>query len=333
VDASQGRSEAPALDNLRERSQLGRLDDPTRAPEGFFCDSPARGVRWLRSDGELEYVRCGASNRCGYCAMLTACENAVVMRLDSFDGAFPRVGLTTTTRRPNHPWAELRRAEERLWRDLRASHGRQVEYCGFLEWTSGNAPTSGGLKRRHLHHTVKGLDFEPGDVVYEADKWGREVARLPELEARVSTWWRRHTGDAWQVECRPLRTPMGAVAYLVLHHHKREQAPPPGTKHVKRLRPSRGYFNRPIADYRREARELLRDERLFAELVAVLDVPDGIPSYLVEERIVERVDEARDRAKWEAPKLVHVRERQVVDRATGEVAYRFEGVLRVLRAG
>jgi hypothetical protein len=262
--------------------------------------------------------------------MLTACENAVVLRLDSFDGAFPRVGLTTTTRRPNHPWDELRKAEASLWRTLRRELGRSVEYCGFLEWTTGQAPTSGGFKRRHLHHTVKGLDFASADVVRDVDKWGREISRLPELEARVSSWWRRYTGDAWQVECRPLRTPMGAVTYLVLHHHKRAQAPPPGTKHVKRLRPSRGYFNRAVGDYRAEARELLRDERLFAELVAVLDVPDGVPSYLVEERIVERVDEARERAQYEAPKLVHVRERQVVDRATGERAYRFEGVLRVL---
>jgi hypothetical protein len=135
--------------------------------------------------------------------MLTACENAVVLRLDSFDGGFPTVGITTTTRTLGFPWESLRRAEERLWRDLRARYGRQVEYCGFVEWTRSRRP--------HVHHTVKGLGALPLD-----------------FEAEVSELWRSHTRDAWQVEARPLRTPMGAIAYLVLHHHKRDQAPPAG---------------------------------------------------------------------------------------------------------
>ena len=80
-----------------------------------------------------------------------------------------------------------------------------------------------------------------------------------------------------------------------------------------------------------EARELLRDERLYAELVAALDVPDALPSYLVEELIAERVDEARERAHYERPELVHVREVRTINEATGEISYRFDGVLRRLR--
>jgi hypothetical protein len=150
------------------------------------------------------------------------------------------------------------------------------------------------------------------------------------LESSISEWWRDKTG-AWRVECRPLFTPMGAIAYLVLHHHKREQGPPAGTKHVKRLRPSRGYFGRPVGDLRRESRELLREERLYAELVEVLGIPDRAPSYLVEDLIAEHVDEARARAKCGRPELVHVRERAVLDRGTGEVCYVFERVLGLVR--
>ena len=288
-------------------------------PEGFFCVRPAEGVRWLRADGELEYVRCGASNRCDYCAMLAACENAVVLRLDAFDGAFPQVGLTTTTHRSDFPWELLRGAERSLWRSLRREFGRtQVQYCGCLEWTTGSSWRSQGYRFPHLHHLVKGI---PREMV------------TTELEGWISELWRGYTGGAWRVDFKPLYTPMGAIAYLVLHHHKREQGPPPGTKHVKRLRPSKGYTERPLRELREEARLLLQNERLYAELVETMSVPDGAPSFLVEELIAERVDQAQAERKMRAPRLCHVRERRRVDRVTGEVLLEFSHVLRVLSKG
>src|SRR4051794_28224175 len=47
----------PARDQARKRTEQGR------------CARPAKGIRWLMPDGTLEPVRCGASNRCDYCAM------------------------------------------------------------------------------------------------------------------------------------------------------------------------------------------------------------------------------------------------------------------------
>lgn len=306
---------ADSLDELRDKSPGD--DDPRWAttPE-FFCREPSRGVAWLYADGSLGFVRCGASNRCDYCAMIAACENAVVLRLDAFEGEFPRVGLTTTTHRRDFGLDELRASEKRLWRWLRRECGRQVEYCGFVEWTTGRSVRSGGARLPHVHHLVKGLP--PADA--------------PALETELSEEWRRWTGGAWVLECRELRTPMGAIAYLVLHHHKREQGPPPGSRHVRRLRSSRGYMTRPIAEYRAEARELLRDERLYARLVEALDVPNGAPFDLVEEVVAERIDEARERARYERARLVHVRERRLVDQATGEVKYEFRGVLGGVRS-
>jgi hypothetical protein len=64
-----------------------------------------------------------------------------------------------------------------------------------------------------------------------------------------------------------------------------------------------------------------------AELVEALDAPEFTPSWVIEELVAELVDHARERAAWERPRLVHVRERPVVDTATGEISYRFEGVL------
>lgn len=304
-------------------------DDPRRWPGEFHCPEPSRGVAWLYEDGRLEYVRCGSPNRCDYCAMLTACENAVVLRLDAFDCAsldlpperreFATVALTTTTWRPGVTFDGLKRAELALWQHVRRENGKDVAYCGFLEWTTGTGARSGGRRRPHLHHLVKRLPWHEG------------------LEARVSELWReysrKYAGDgAWRVECRPLYTPMGAIAYLVLHHHKREQGPPPGTKHTKRLRPSRNFFNRPIPELRGEARELLRDQRLYAELVETMSVPERVPEALVEELIAEHVDAAKARREFSRPRLVHVRERRHLDKSTGEVAFEFDRVIGQIHA-
>jgi hypothetical protein len=237
------------------------------------------------ADGTLEPVRCGASNRCDYCAMFAALEAALVLKLDA-QIRQPTVGLTTTTRRPDFPLDELRKAEKKLWDALRK--GRQVgafgrrgpdepeveafpdlQYVGFLEWTTGEGTHSGGHRRPHIHHLTKGIPADHPllspvilEDAAEAELLGKQVGDLTtELEQRVSELWRRITGDAFVVECRPLRTPAGAIAYLALHHHKKRQAPPPGFT-GRRLRPSKGYYEKPIAELRLLARELASHERV-----------------------------------------------------------------------
>lgn len=246
-------------------------------------------MRWLYSDGTLEPVRCGASNRCTYCAMLAAIECSVVVKLDA-QIRMPTVGLTTTTRDPAFTLKRLQRAEQSLWRWLRKSpRGPQLgelQYLGFLEWTTGRGTHAGGHRRPHLHHLVKGIPadhelMEPTPVVDVGgspvvDPDGNPVMST-RLEQVVSQKWLDFTGDAWVVEVRPLRTPAGAIAYLTLHHHKREQAPPPGFR-GKRLRPSvgrkgqRGYYELPIAELRVLARELVMDSRVRSAARRAIDV-------------------------------------------------------------
>lgn len=227
--------------------------------------------------------------------MLTALENALVVRLDAFEGTrFPTWGLTTTTYRPGFSQAELRRCEESLFRWLRREYGRQVEYLGFVEFTTGRAGTSGGVRRPHVHHLVKGLP-RPSDAL------------ASRLEREVSRKWKQYTGDAWVVECRPLRTPTGAIAYLALHHHKREQQPPPGWS-GKRFRPSRGYFEVPVPQLRAEARALLADRRIEAALVRAWDVPEGFDGSLLDDLILENIDWAREQARQQAPRLASIAE-------------------------
>lgn len=261
------------------------------------CERPSSKMAWLMADGELRALRCGASNKCRYCAKLSAFENALVVRLDALEGAsWPTWGLTTTTR---EPWtkeiaperaAMLRDAERKLFQQLRreqAREGRRVEYLGFVEFTT---PDDDGGRRGHVHHLVKGL--------------GRpDEERAAKLEADVSKMWLRYTDEAWRVECRPLRSPMGSIAYLALHHHKDEQRPPEGWS-GKRFRPSRGYFERPVPELRAEARELVADRRIERELVSAWDVPDRFDGGLLDELLMDALPAARERAAFDKPRLV-----------------------------
>jgi hypothetical protein len=225
-------------------------------------------------DGTLEPVRCGASNRCDYCAMFAALEAALVLKLDA-QIRQPTVGITTTTRRPDFTLDELREAERKLWAALRKGRrigltGRrkageplvdafpELEYVGFVEWTTGEGSHSGGHRRPHIHHLTKGI---PSDHALLAAKTLDDGTVTTALEQRVSELWQKVTGDAFVVECRPLRTPAGAIAYLALHHHKKRQAPPIGFT-GRRLRPSKGYYEKPISELRQLARELASHERV-----------------------------------------------------------------------
>lgn len=264
-----------------------------------MCERPKPRLVYVFPDGTLGAVRCEAPNKCVGCAWHNALENALVVRLDALEGGrWPTWGLTTTTARP---WSRaahgdlarsLKAAERLLWKQLRRDYGAGLEYLGFVEFTTGRAASSGGARRAHVHHLVKGL--------------GRaDAAKAAALERRVSALWRTFTRDAWRVECRPLRTPMGAIAYLALHHHKAEQRPPAGWS-GKRFRPSRGYFDRPVAELRREARELLVDRRIEQQLVRAWNVPDGFDGAVLDELLLDALPAARERAAASRPSLFRV---------------------------
>src|SRR5205085_4789498 len=104
-----------------------------------------------------------------------------------------------------------------------------------------------------------------------------------ELEKRVSELWFKFTGDAFIVEARPLRTPAGAIRYLALHNRKKIQGPPPGFR-GRRLRPSKLYYEEPIAKMRELARKLASD-RWIKSLVE-----DAIAGNLFHERAEREID-------------------------------------------
>jgi hypothetical protein len=229
-------------------------------------------------------VRCGRSNSCPACAWLAAVENVGVVAIDAREEQ-PTVGMTLTTRSASFDMVRYRRAVFAVFRWLRREFGSDVAYLLLMEWTQG---LGGHGRLPHGHLLVKRL---PSDV---------DLSPGCELWRELKRRWESHTG-AWRVELRELRTPGGAIAYMVGHHHKQEQAPPDGWS-GKRFRPSQNYFARPIADLRQEARR----ERLRS--IALLKLAQERGDVLLElaaDTIDELVDEL---LAGEPPELVRVQE-------------------------
>lgn len=195
-------------------------------------------------DGRTGAVRSKASNRCPGCARAAAFEEMTMLRVDAEENDTPTHVLTLTSREPVEDSAAYRRTCENFWRWVRRNYGRSIEYCGFIEWTTGTAPRSGGLRRMHSHWLVKVRDGATLGV---------------EDEAALSAKWRELHG-AWRVQLAELNHAGGVVGYLALHHEKVEQGPPSGWT-GRRLRPSKGYFAESGARRRARARLWLASHR------------------------------------------------------------------------
>ena len=242
------------------------------------------------ASGTLCPLPCASPNLCSYCARRTAMENAAVVRLDAESGDFPRVGLCLTTVDPKTTPKQFGRDVDHAMRFLGSRLGEMRQLL-VVEWTTGRAKTSGGHRRIHAHGLVKDVDpVEAGKV-----------------ERDLRGWWKKRTG-AHRVELRELRTAAGATAYLVQHHLKPEQAAPLNLKGVKRFRPGRGYFDRPLSELRQEARAVVDDARLQAALRHAVDYETWTDLGLVDEadaRLTAALADARAE-RGEGGKLVRV---------------------------
>lgn len=213
-----------------------------RTPHAWGCYRAGAALVW--PDGTTAAMRSKASNRCPGCARAAAFENMTMLRIDAEENDAPELVLTLTSRRADLTSKEYGAACAVFWRAFRRRYGQAVQYCGFIEWTTGDGPRSGGVRRLHSHWLVK-LRGVTVDVL-EAQAW-------------CSMEWARLTG-AWVVELAELRSAGGIVGYLALHHEKMEQAPPAGWT-GRRLRPSKGYFAVPGETRRERARLWLAQHR------------------------------------------------------------------------
>jgi hypothetical protein len=214
--------------------------DGQRSPTPLrgWCERGPENLRLVTADG-LVRPRCKRRD-CPRCWALRSRETARCLLLDA-RAELPSVCVTLTTNDPATAPATYRQGSKSLFRRLRRRYGR-VEYFGAIEFTTGRARTSGGHRRLHGHYLVKGPPAE-------------EAAAIETLTRET---WRATTG-AWIVEAAPLASPGAALGYLGLHHRKPEQAPPAEWRGMTE-RASRGYWQRPIAELRAEARAELAAE-------------------------------------------------------------------------
>jgi hypothetical protein len=243
-------------------------------------------MAYLHDDGRLTPVACGCSNKCRYCSWTAAVENAWVVRHDA-SICLPEVGFTLTTKAAHTAPATFRRDVEQVFRGLRrepwAGHAR---YLGQIEFTTGQGSRSAGARRIHQHGLLKDVDRDRANDV------GEVLRRI----------WQERTG-AHRVEAHELHRPAGAIAYLVNHHAKTAQRPPAGWS-GKRLRPSKGYYERPIAEMREEARAHLADKRTRAAVERALleaNAWDELPDV---DEVHDLVDEHAENALNAGPPLL-----------------------------
>lgn len=250
LPAPDGTAAAPPLVSTTPKSHpvaLGGWIDPLTGEvlgaawlESSRCPAPKRGLALRLPSGLLipcpcTRVSCAA---CGKFHALTALE---MVRDTAARMGRPQVALTLTSVDPARAEAGVFSKDvEQVMRALRR-RWPGIEYLGFMEWTTGRAARSGGIRRPHMHLLVRGL---PPEDAAEAEAITRRV-------------WLRRTG-ASVIECVPLRCADDGSAYLALHHLKPAQHAPEGWK-GRRLRPSKGWWGTDAAALKKSAQNYVRD--------------------------------------------------------------------------
>jgi hypothetical protein len=226
----------------------GPISDPRigcpRWPAGLL-------LRWERGEfsGWVE-GRCKGVNVCDYCAIQAAHENAKMLSIEALEDTRPQLLAIVGTGRATTDPEPFYAGKREVMRALRKRFGRQVEYAGLCEFTTGKGLRSGGQRRPHWNLFLKGIDHGDLDEARQIvrERW---CANVPDAEP-----------EAQYVEA--LLSLGAAAQYVAKHFHKRDQAPPEGWR-GQRFNCSRGYFlGRTRAEMRALARaELQREREIF----------------------------------------------------------------------
>jgi hypothetical protein len=193
--------------------------------------------------------------------------------------------ILSTTR----DWATTETVREG-WRQMSRKAKRlgivEPRYAWFREWSV--KPIHGtDLRRTHYHSTWALDDDDQAQAVAEIshEVWGR----LTGAHAAEAHGWTR----IWDAG--------GLTRYLaglVGHHLKEGQAPPPGWS-GRRFGTSRGFYPDDPRELGRQAKALVRDDRLRWHLERTMadddTIPDHLPSDIWDDVLTARIDEARAR--------------------------------------
>ena len=177
---------------------------------------PVVGMRFKLADGRYVPVPCGRST-CPSCSRRAGMVTATMVGLDAQEEQ-PEVVLTFTIRDPVTPQM-LRNATAYVLKLVRVELG-PVRCCSFLEFTTGKAARSGGIRRPHLHSLWKDVAPDDGPVI--AGIAGHVLGEV---------------AGSWRHDVEQLKTPAGCVKYVASHHLKESQAPPESWGPTRRVRP------------------------------------------------------------------------------------------------
>ncbi len=209
------------------------------------CPRWPRRLSLISNFGEIVQGRCQSPNLCEYCAKLAAVENAELLGLDALHGNAPSSYVVLTQPSASQAPREYYAAKQALQRALRREiEGYQAAW--LVEFTTGRAERSGGLRRAHLNGLTKGV---------HGDEHVAIVRQVIDAE-----WCPRQGASPAAQYVAPVQDLGGLARYLALHFNKESQAPPVGWR-GHRFTATRGYFWLPTPQARKVARESLRDNR------------------------------------------------------------------------
>jgi hypothetical protein len=273
------------------RALAATIDRPTVVAEGAPLDlheeiagkaSQKHCGRWpkrlslISNFGEIVQGRCRSPNLCDYCSRLAAVENAELLSLDAMHGVAPTTFLVLTQPSADREPRSYYESRNQLQRVLR-SQLPGYEAAWLVEFTTGRAETSGGLRRPHFNALLKGVRTDDQATMVR--------------QAVEDVWCRRQGAAVAAQYVAPVQEIGGLARYLALHFAKPAQAPPAGWR-GHRFRATRGYLWLPTPQARKLARESLINKReLWRALSAGVDAEQA-------ERQVAWAAWVRDQTSW-----------------------------------
>jgi hypothetical protein len=234
--------------------------------------------------GEVVPIPC-ARNSCPYCRRRNVQVTAAKMGLNQTLTDRPVTHAVLSTTRDWVPQATLAAGWKEMGRLVRRDVCPTARYAWFREWTTGDH--SDGVRRTHYHSTwALDSDDQAGDVAAMSNRvWA----------TRAGAWSGKAHGWKAVYDAGGLTR---YIAGLVGHHLKSNQAPPAGWS-GRRFGTSRGFYAIASDELDRQAKALVRDDRLRHHLEQTmgdaLNVPDGLPEQIWDELLTARLEEAKDR--------------------------------------
>ncbi len=242
---------------------------------------------------------------------MAAVENSEMLALDALGGSAPSVYAVLTTSRAETDPAVFYEARRAVLKALKR-RWPGVAVATVLEFTTGRAGTSGGLRRPHWNLLIKGVAVE--DLAAVSEVIVRVWCARPEVGARPAG---QYVGAIEDVG--------GLMRYLALHFFKAAQAPPPGWS-GHRFTTMGGYFGEGNEAMRARARESLRYKRILRSLA------DEDVHPLDAEEIAPQIRAAQQATTWKLAGPAHPDPVKVEHRRARE-AFRLAGVALSLQAG